>query len=517
MAMTLAQRYGTPGVYVEYRTAVRERRISTAVPAFLGLAQEGNYDTPLRLRRWNDFADSFGVPLDGGYLAYAVRGFFANGGEECYVLRLQDNSLPALREALTVVESLEEIDLVCTPDAVTNQTRLVELQRAVIDHCNKVPGRFAILDSDSEANTKRDGVTTQREELQAQRSNAALYYPWIKVPKDLASPVEHVLVPPCGDVAGVYARTDRLAGVHRAPANEVLENAVDVAIDLTDAEQKALNPESAASINCLRAFPGRGIRVWGSRTLSTDPQWVHINVRRLLLTMGRWIESNMYGVVYEPNGPLLWSRIRREVGGYLNDLFSKGAFKGQTPDEAYYVKCDEEINTRDTRDLGWVMTEIGIAPTVPNEFIVIRLIHADSGVSIMPVEKPQTASLTTVALTSLHKFKTSDVRVTFVDYSGPGHDVEREYVKIQNFSSSEVDMGNWTLRDVANHVFRFPHYILKPYRSVRVWTGRGENTETDLYWGSGMAIWNNAGDVAQLYDRRDRQVDAYVYAGVGNV
>jgi len=515
MAMMLSQRRGTPGVYLDPRVAVGERGVSTGVPVFLGLARDGGFDAPLRLERWNDFAAAFGTPLENGYLAYAVRGFFANGGGPCHVLRLPDNSLPALRSALQRVEALEEIDLVCAPDAVTNPSRLVDMQRAIIDHCNRVPGRFAILDSLAEGNTRRRSLVAQREQLQARRNNAALYYPWIKVAKDAGDPAEHLLVPPCGEVAGIYARSDRQAGVHRAPANEEVKGAVDVAVGVTDADQRLLNPGTEASINCLRAFPGRGIRVWGARTLSTDPQWAQVNVRRLLLTMGRWFESNMRGIAYETNGPPLWSRIRRELGGYLNELLSKGAFKGQSAAEAYYVKCDGDINTRETRELGWVVTEIGVAASVPGEFIVVRLVHADSGVSVTPVEAPATPSETPRAATSLDEFATSDVRITFVDYSGPGRDVDREYVKVRNFGAVEVDLGNWTLRDAANHVFRFPHYRLKPYRSVRIWTGGGENTETDLYWGSGTAIWNNVGDVARLYDRRERQVDSYVYVGTG--
>jgi phage tail sheath protein FI len=132
----------------------------------------------------------------------------------------------------------------------------------------------------------------------------------------------------------------------------------------------------------LRAFPGRGIRVWGARTLSSDPAWTYVSVRRLFLTACRWIERNMVGAVFEPNDPRLWTRISRELTAYFNDLFRQGALQGRTPQEAFYIKCDAETNPLEIREAGSVITEIGLAPGLPNEFVIVRIIHGASGVTI---------------------------------------------------------------------------------------------------------------------------------------
>ncbi len=185
-------------------------------------------------------------------------------------------------------------------------------------------------------------------------------------------------------MAGIYARSDRRVGVHKAPANERLEGALDLSRHLTEAKVGQLND---MGVNSLRAFPGRGMRVWGARTLAddTDTGVHYVNVRRLLVTMDRWLERFMTTVVFEVNDVRLWVRIMREVGAYCDHLFRQGALKGRTVAEAFYVKCDSETNSRDVIDAGMVVTEIGLAPIVPGEFIVVRMIHGDSGVNIEPV------------------------------------------------------------------------------------------------------------------------------------
>jgi phage tail sheath protein FI len=148
---------------------------------------------------------------------------------------------------------------------------------------------------------------------------------------------------------------------------------------LTNADQDFLNPKR---INCLRSFPGRGIRVWGARTLSGQNEWTYVNVRRLFLTAVRWIEWNMWDVVFEPSDSSLWARIERELTTYFLEQYRAGAFKGASPQEAFYVKCDAETNPAELRDRGQVVTEIGLAPTIPYEFVVVRLIHGPRGVII---------------------------------------------------------------------------------------------------------------------------------------
>jgi phage tail sheath protein FI len=154
---------------------------------------------------------------------------------------------------------------------------------------------------------------------------------------------------------------------------------LDLESNLTDVQQGNLNPQG---INCLRAFPGRGIRVWGARTLSHNPAWNYVNVRRLFLTAGRWIERNLSNAVFEPNDHKLWARIRRELTAYFSGLFRQGALKGNKAEEAFYVKCDTETNPPEVRDSGTVITEIGLSPMIPSEFIVIRIVHSAIGMTI---------------------------------------------------------------------------------------------------------------------------------------
>ena len=185
--------------------------------------------------------------------------------------------------------------------------------------------------------------------------------------------------PPCGTIAGIIARTDQSIGVHKAPANAILEGVYDLEFSLTNAEQDSLNP---MGVNCLRAFPGRGLRVWGARTLATDPAWAYIAVRRLVLTAERWIERNMADLVFEPNDARVWARVSRELTAYLDHLYQQGALQGRAAQEAFYVKCDAETNPPEVRDAGQLITEIGLAPVSPNEFIVVRITHRTSGVSL---------------------------------------------------------------------------------------------------------------------------------------
>ncbi len=389
------QNYQMPGVYKKEVFLTPSAGLRTGVPAFLGFANKGAINTPQMLTLWLQFEEKFGAPPSDGYLAFAVRGFYENDGELCYVVRLDDTISveDALRKGLAALTPLDTIDLVCVPDIMWLYQRgellsgngVFKMQRAVLRECQILGDRFAILDSLPGADVD-DGVKEHPEELRRgglKGTNGALYYPWIRV---LDGPVSTGgFIPPCGHVAGVYARSDQHVGVHKAPANEILENVLDLEINVTDAQQQDLNPEG---VNCLRAFPGRGIRVWGARTLSNESAWTYVNVRRLFLTAGRWIERNISDAVFEPNDARLWARIRRELTAYFNDLFQRGALKGNTPQQAFYVKCDAETNPPKVRDAGMVVTEIGLAPAIPAEFVVVRIIHGASGVTIDGPTRP---------------------------------------------------------------------------------------------------------------------------------
>ncbi len=376
--------YQSPGVYKEEKFPSPAAELLTAVPAFLGYTVQvpqndrgvKRFYEPRRLTIWPQFEEFFGRSPTGGYLADAVRGFFENSGRFCYVLPLNDDDSfgEALEKGLKKLKHLDAIDLVCAPDLMLNIPRVPELQQKLLDHCDEAANRFGILDSPP--GQKADGVLAHRRRLKG--INGALYYPWIQI-QDMG------FVPPCGHIAGIYARSDGINGVHKAPANEVLEGVVDLEFGLTKAEQDRLNP---TGVNCLRAFPGRGIRVWGARTLSHDPAWNYINVRRIFLTAGRWIERNLTDIVFEPNDSRLWSQIDRELTAYFSGLYQQGALKGHTPEEAFYVKCDAETNPSEIREAGMVVTEIGLAPASPSEFVIVRIIHGVGGVTLVGPARP---------------------------------------------------------------------------------------------------------------------------------
>lgn len=373
--------YPAPGFYQEEVFPAPTSTLVTGVSVFLGYAAQGPVNTPQRLTLGPQFEALFGAPLTASYLAYAVQGFFENGGSMCYVVRLAEAELaePALRAGLESLVALENFDLICAPDIMAPRTERLDfiqirtLQLAVLDYCDQRGTCFAILDAWPGAEVSQ--VLQQRQGLAG--LNGAIYYPEVLIPDGPAW--SGGFVPACGHLAGIYARSDQRAGVHKAPANEILEGVLDFKVNLSNAQQSQLNE---VGINALRAFPGRGLRVWGARTLSRDPNWMYINVRRLFITVARWVDYYLDDLVFEPNNLRLWVRIQRELTAYFEDLLRQGALKGSTPDAAFYIKCDEETNPSEVREAGKVVTEIGLAPAVPNEFIVVRLIHADSGVTV---------------------------------------------------------------------------------------------------------------------------------------
>ncbi|MFO8101357.1 MAG: phage tail sheath subtilisin-like domain-containing protein [Dehalococcoidia bacterium] len=281
----------------------------------------------------------------------------------------------AERSGVNGLELADDVTMVMCPDIMAlyqagkiTREGVKIIQTAMIDHCNNMGDRVAILDCLPELSPQevKDWVVN---EAGYDSSYAAVYYPWIKVANPLPDS-ESIYVPPSGHLAGIYARVDGTRGVHKAPANEIVQGAIGLETAITKSEQDQLNPNS---INCIRAFPGRGIRVWGGRTLSSDASWRYINVRRLFNFVEKSIENGTQWVVFEPNDMALWAKIRRDVGAFLRRVWMEGALFGATPDEAFFVKCDEELNPVEIRDAGQVITEIGICPVKPAEFVIFRI------------------------------------------------------------------------------------------------------------------------------------------------
>ena len=373
-----------PGVYRRDVFPPPAPTLLTGVPAFLGYAGQGPVGDPQPLMLWPQFQAQFGAPRAGGFLAYAVRGLFENGGLLCYVVRLDAEATPldGLRAGLAALQAVDAVDLVCAPDIMISASltsapdvkAVTALQAEVLADCQRTGGRFAILD----AVLTSDTATAEQQRAALSSEDGALYHPWLWAPEQDGAPL---YLPPCGHVAGIYARSDQQVGVHKAPANEPVDGVLDLRVSLTD---DVIGRLYAEGVNCLRAVPGRGIRVWGACTLSDDPGWRPIGARRVFLTMSRWLERFMAQLVYEPNDVRLWVRIMRELTAYLDDEFQRGALKGRTPEEAFFVKCDSETNPPEVTDGGMVVTNVGLALAAPAEFVYVRIIHGTSGVSIQP-------------------------------------------------------------------------------------------------------------------------------------
>jgi phage tail sheath protein FI len=246
------------------------------------------------------------------------------------------------------------------------------VQLSMIAHCERMQDRMAILDPIPELTPQE--VKVWREKTTNYDSKfAALYYPWIKVAGPDGRPLS---IPPSGHMAGIYARNDNERGVHKAPANEVLRGVLELDTQITKGEQDTLNP---IGVNCIRSFTGAGLRVWGARTLSSDPAWRYINVRRLFNYVEKSIEGGTQWIVFEPNDEALWGRVRRDITAFLMGVWRDGALVGSTPDQAFFVKCDAELNPPDVRDRGQLIVDIGLAPVKPAEFVVFRFSQFSGG------------------------------------------------------------------------------------------------------------------------------------------
>jgi phage tail sheath protein FI len=264
------------------------------------------------------------------------------------------------------LEDVEDIAIVMAPSATAlNETGhravVVEMQR----HCRKMLYRVGIVDA-------RDHMSIS--EVRAFRANfddsrLAMYHPWVVIadPRRIADTIE---VPPAGFIAGVYASTDVRRGVHKAPANETVIGALGFNQEINRFQQELLNPDG---INCLRSFPGRGHRVWGGRTLSSDPEWKYLNVRRYFLYLQRSIDKSTQWVVFEPNGERLWANMRTTVEDFLYNEWFSGRLLGSSPKQAYFVRCDRSTMTQNDLDNGRLVCEIGVAPLKPAEFVIFRI------------------------------------------------------------------------------------------------------------------------------------------------
>jgi phage tail sheath protein FI len=269
---------------------------------------------------------------------------------------------------LKALEAVDDVALVAAPGSTWHATQrraeVAAITAALIAHAERMRYRFALLDS-PEAQTVSE-VRDQRRSLDSR--HAALYYPWVTVTDPLTA--QPLTLPPSGFVAGICARVDQERGVWKAPANEVVRGALGFERAVTAAEQDVLNPEG---INCLRAFAGRGLRVWGARTISSDPEWQYVNQRRYVAYLEHSMDLGTQWAVFEPNGEALWARVRQSFSDFLFGEWTRGALLGLKPEQAFFVRCDRTTMTQNDLDNGRLVAMVGVAMVKPAEFVILRI------------------------------------------------------------------------------------------------------------------------------------------------
>jgi phage tail sheath protein FI len=400
--------YSAPDIYIEEVSGGARpiQAVGTSTAGFVGEAPDPTrlVNEAVAINNWSQFVRFF-VPEGSKStpLSQAVYGFFQNGGSRCFVVNIGKGGAIAgggrTRAGLDVLEQVDEIAIVAAPgytDAASYE--------GLLAHCEKLRDRVAILDApcnvtnislltqvatatatsstktNDKTDTTKDADSSAPVGLRPRQSDSgfgAFYFPWITV-RDPLSLNDLVDVPPSGHLAGIWARTDATRGVHKAPANEAVRGALNLTYQLTRDEQGLLNQ---SGVNCIRSFAREGIRVWGARTITDgSSEWRYLNVRRLFNMIEESIATSTRWIVFEPNDRTLWKSIRRDISAFLTRLWRDGALMGRTPQEAFFVKCDEETNPPEAIDAGSVVTLIGIAPVKPAEFIVFRISQYESGI-----------------------------------------------------------------------------------------------------------------------------------------
>jgi len=344
----------------------------TDIAAFVGWAAQGPTDGAILVRSWSDFTQQFGGFDPRFYLGYAVSHFFANGGQQAYIVRLASDGTPAASAAvMTGVHFLDAapiFNLLAVPGEA-DPGLIAQLQAYCV-------GRKAFLIADTAADstfaTLQNGPDSRM--TGANAINAAIYFPWLNAldaQQNLTRPF-----PPSGFVAGIYAATDAARGVWQAPAGITapVTGALDPVVKLTDAENAVLNPHA---VNCIRIFPKFGAVVWGARTLAGSAQaasdWTYVPVRRLALYIEASVTNGTKWATFEPNDARLWSELNRSIGAFMQTLFTQGAFKGQSAAQTYFVQCNAQNNPPSGVDQGIVNITIGFAPVRPAEFVIIQI------------------------------------------------------------------------------------------------------------------------------------------------
>jgi phage tail sheath protein FI len=277
---------------------------------------------------------------------------------------------------LEAFEAIDDISIACIPDEeIYNSGASRTLSNLLVDHCEKLKYRFAIVQAHKADIGNIGSLVPFRDS-----KYAAFYFPMINVYDPINKNLK--LIPPGGHIAGIYARTDSTRGVEKAPANELVRGAISLQLNASKGTQEILNPKG---INVTRVFQGRGPILWGARTISKDPLWKYVNVRRLFNFIERSIDEGTQWLVFEPNNERLWSRVIATIKQFLTQVWRDGALMGTTPEEAFFVKCDRTTMTQNDIDTGKLIVLIGICPVKPAEFVIFRIAQTKSGSEVLEV------------------------------------------------------------------------------------------------------------------------------------
>lgn len=329
-----------------------EDALEKSTLASIKLALDDNIAAPLTLLGAGEGVEELCIELSGGFNGTMDQ---VNAGTFNGV----DNG-PGKRTGIEAFQEITDVSIMAVPGVT-----IPEVQAKLIAHCEGLTSRFAVLDAPLEA-TGVDDLNKHRSAYDS--SYAALYAPWVRVYDALLK--RPTFVPPSGSMCGIYARTDVNRGVHKAPANEVVQGCTGLSVAYNAAEQGKLNPNG---VNLIRAIKGQGIRVWGARTCSSNSIWKYVNVRRLFIFLEESIRANTGWVVFEPNDEGLWSRVRGSLELFLKTQWRNGALAGATEGEAFYVDVGRSTMSQDDIDNGRLICVIGVAPVKPAEFVIFRI------------------------------------------------------------------------------------------------------------------------------------------------
>lgn len=379
--LLFSQTHTTPGVYIqEVPSGVRSiAQVETAIPAFIGYTQKAKRtsksakESAVLITSFTEYQKIFGSATAGYYLSESVQLFFENGGQSCYIISVGLSSAPiqkkSLNRGLTISKSLK-VQLLLIPDAVgLSAADFYSIQQSMLRQCTLLGDRFAILNTqEPSGNSLQDFQNFRNNTTSATLDQGAVYYPWVLK--------NGVSIPPSGAIAGIYAKTDQSEGVWKAPANVSLRGVHGLSTSLNSAQQSAANSSSdGKSINAIVEFSGKGILVWGARTLAgNDNEWRYVPVRRLGLMIEESLYRGLEWIVFEPNDEPLWTQAKASVANFLTQLYRQGAFQGTKPSQAFFVKCrlGETMTAQDIADKKLIM-QVGFAPLKPAEFVMLSL------------------------------------------------------------------------------------------------------------------------------------------------